>query len=482
MKKIGAVILISITALVFLVGLKSASKTHPNEYYMVYLDGKELGVISDKEKLEEYIDKKGNAIKEEFNVDTVYSPENLEIKKMLTYNKKVTDVEDIYAEIESLKPFTIKGFEFSITNADIKNVIYVSSSDIFESSVRNTIETFVGKDNYQLYNDGTQIKVDGVGRYIDNIYLDDTITYKETKIPVDKNIFTSVDELSQFLLFGPDVLKETYTVKDGDTIASVSLANEISPEEFLISNPNFSSVNNLLFPGQEVTIALTNPQIRVVVEEQLIEQTVNKYKSEVQYDEDKVIGYEKVLQKGEDGIDLVTRDVKTVNGVIVYAKAVSKVEVKPSINEVVIRGEKALPSVGNEYSWTFPTPSGYIITQNYEWRINPVAYYREFHQALDIAIGYGAHIYSANNGVVYKVATSANYGNYIIINHNNGKYTLYAHLSRSIVKVGQVVPAGTLIGYMGSTGMSTGPHVHFEYWIGEPFNGGYKDNPWKVLK
>ncbi|HHU54625.1 MAG TPA: M23 family metallopeptidase, partial [Mollicutes bacterium] len=87
-----------------------------------------------------------------------------------------------------------------------------------------------------------------------------------------------------------------------------------------------------------------------------------------------------------------------------------------------------------------------------------------------------------NNGVVSHIGyEGGGYGNYIVINHNNGYYTLYAHLSRSFVSVGQIVSSGHVIATMGSTGASTGPHLHFELWVGKPHGGGYKISPWEVL-
>lgn len=466
----------------FLVGFGYKKNNNPQNLYFVYLDGQVIGRIKDKVELENYIDKYGEQIKKQYKVDTVYAPSSLEIKKVLTYNKKVDSIKEVYNQIRELKPFTIRGYQFKIKHGDIERKIYTTKEEIFERAVRNTIETFVGKENYQLYNENNQIKIEKLGSFIDNIYLEDNITYLETNIAVEEEIYTDVDQLSKFLLFGTTEEQGVYVVKTGDTIENVAMGNKISVEEFLISNSQFTSKNNLLYIGQEVVIGVTDPQIRVVVEKQTVEDLTIAYKPDYKYDPNQNIGYEKVVQEGENGLERVARKLKTVNGIITVTDIISREELKPVINKIILKGEKEISAIGNQNSWTWPTGSGWVITQNYEYRINPVTYQREFHQALDIAIGYGAGIYASNNGVIESTGYDSGYGNYIIINHKNGYYTLYAHLSKILVSKGQIVPSGNLIGYMGSTGISTGSHLHFEAWIGYPHGGGYKINPWSVLR
>lgn len=99
------------------------------------------------------------------------------------------------------------------------------------------------------------------------------------------------------------------------------------------------------------------------------------------------------------------------------------------------------------------------------------------HLGIDIAVGEGGHIYAADSGVVVFTGwATGGYGNTIIVDHGNGYQTLYAHLSRVAVRCGQSVQQGGLIGYGGSTGNSTGPHLHFEV----RYLGGFI-SPWYVL-
>ena len=482
MKKAIYLILILTFSSFLLLGFDTKKNKRPHEYYYVYLEGEFLGAIKSKNKLEQYIDKRGKDLKKQYKVDKVYGPSTLEIKKVVSYKENIDSEKEIYNKINERKPFTIKGYQFKIKNEFLNKSIYVTDFKIFEEAVENTISTFVGEDNYYLYKTENQIKIESVGKLIENVYLEDSITFKETNIAVNEKIYLDSAELAQVLLYGENHSKQVYKIIVGDTIEKVAFNNKISVEEFLISNPEFNNKNSLLFPGQEVIISIPDPQIRVVIEEHIVRDVVNEYKSEIRYDENKIVGNDEVVKKGEAGLNRVTQKTKTINGVIVFVEPVSSEELKPTINQIIVKGKKTPSQVGNIKTWAWPTRSGYVITSNYGYRTNPFDNTREFHQALDIAIGYGVDIYASNNGTVVNANySSTGYGNHIIIDHNNGYYTLYAHLSRFHVSTGQVVSSGQTIAAMGSTGASTGPHLHFEVWVGKPYAGGYRINPWEVL-
>ncbi|MDD2533987.1 MAG: peptidoglycan DD-metalloendopeptidase family protein [Eubacteriales bacterium] len=121
-------------------------------------------------------------------------------------------------------------------------------------------------------------------------------------------------------------------------------------------------------------------------------------------------------------------------------------------------------------SWTWPVPGNTRITSAFGWRIHPVYGYKKFHSGIDIAASLGTKVVAARGGTVILVSAPVNgqsyggwgYGNYIVIDHGDGKATLYGHLKLVEVSVGDGVDAGDRIGLVGSTGTSTGPHLHFE--------------------
>ena len=113
-------------------------------------------------------------------------------------------------------------------------------------------------------------------------------------------------------------------------------------------------------------------------------------------------------------------------------------------------------------SYTWPCPSCTYITSGYGNRIHPIFGTERWHSGIDIGAAAGATVIAADSGTVSVATYSSSYGNYVMIYHSNGTYTLYAHMSSLAVTAGQTVTKGDTIGYVGSTGWSTGPHLHFE--------------------
>lgn len=484
MKKGLMILLVLILSLsIFWLGFDYKKTDEPNVYYQVFLDGELLGTVSSKSKLEKYIDNQNEYIKNKYKVDNVFSPNGLEIEKILTYTNNTDKINDIYEKIKEKKAFTIKGYQMTIKDDEESKVVYATKDSIFSEALEETIKTFVGKDNYKNYIDGTQEKIVDTGTNIENVYIENEKTLKETYISTDEKIYTDSESLSQYFIFGENIVKNDYIVKFGDTIESIAFDHEISVEEFLLSNDDITSAKNLLYNGQIVKIAETNPQIKVVVEEFVIEDVANKYTTIEEYDPNKAIGTNVITQYGSDGVDRVSKDIKRVNGTITYVNTQNKVELKPTINQIIVKGQKYIPTVGSLTVWGWPTNGGWTISSNFEYRINPINGVRELHDGIDIAgTGWGSPIYAANNGVVDTASYTNINGNYVIINHNNGYYSYYGHMSSILVQVGQTVARGETIGLIGSTGWSTGPHVHFGIYYGSPNKGAAAINPWRMYQ
>ena len=119
---------------------------------------------------------------------------------------------------------------------------------------------------------------------------------------------------------------------------------------------------------------------------------------------------------------------------------------------------------GNEYSTQliYPLSSPAPTTSNFGWRIHPISGSRRFHAGIDIGAPMGAPVVAAGSGTITSAGWFGGYGKAIVIQHNGIQQTLYGHLSEIFVQPGQRIEQGTVIGRVGSTGNSTGPHLHFE--------------------
>ena len=124
-------------------------------------------------------------------------------------------------------------------------------------------------------------------------------------------------------------------------------------------------------------------------------------------------------------------------------------------------GTNYTPTNGTgQFTWT--VPSSHTISSTFGYRVHPILGTKRLHAGIDISASSGSTIVAADSGTVLTATYSSSYGNYVVISHGNGTTTLYGHMSKLGCSAGQSVSKGSTIGYVGSTGLSTGPHCHFE--------------------
>lgn len=468
------------------------------QVYRVYLEGKSIGLIDSKKMLENYIDTEQQAIKDKYQVSKVYAPNDLDIVKEYTYSDDVLTEKVIYEKIKEIKgteAFTINGYEIHIEGLDEETedgtvqkedvVIYVIDKSTFEDAVEIMIKAFVDGNQYENYINSTQEEIIDTGSIIQNLYIENNISITEKRIPSGEKIYTSADTLAQILIFGQKNERTNYSIKEGDNIETVADANKMSPEEFLIANPNFKSKDDLLYPGQVVTLGILAPQFNIIEETKVVEQREIDFSIKYEDDPNQYTGYEKVKQQGVKGSEIVTEVQQYVNGQLKKVVPLSKQEITPAVDKIIVRGtmQKQYSSIaGGEVpveigSWVWPTVSGYYISSGYGWR------WGKMHVGVDIAgCGYGSPIKAANNGLVVESGYTGTNGNYIIIKHSNNYFTMYAHLDRRYKKAGDVVFGGDVIGLMGNSGYSFGTHLHFQVSVGYPISANTKMfiNPLKL--
>lgn len=476
-------------ALTLFVNFSSKFSLTPKEVYKVYLDGKEIGNINNKTELEDYIDNEQKDIKDKYNVKKVYVPQGVDIQKCNTYEKEVLTAKQVHNIIKEEKPFTIKGYKITIkplTEEDKKIVINVLDKDMFDRSIRTVLEAFVSADQISNFESDTQPEIKDTGSLIEDIYIDQDIVISDGYISADEQIFTDEKTLTKYLLFGEVKEDEYYTVQEGDTIDSIAYDHKLATEEFLIVNPEFTSANNLLSVGQQVKVGLINPIVDVVVESHNVFDQESQFKTETKYDANIYAGKQEVEVEGQNGLDRLTTKIKSVNGETTNVVIVNQEVLTPSVTKVVKMGTKTSQQYSGggtpvimSGSWGWPTISQYYISSYFGYRWGKV------HEAIDIAgSGEGSPIYAAGDGnvIAAKIRTGS-LGTYVTINHNNGIYTIYGHMSSLTVSEGQAVKKGQQIGTMGHTGFATGTHLHFGvYKNGIPYRDGTPIDPLSLYR
>ena len=197
------------------------------------------------------------------------------------------------------------------------------------------------------------------------------------------------------------------------------------------------------------------------------QETLEAEKAEL---EEQIAAAVEVINKLQDDIDAAKAE---------YAKAAAaEAAAQASINAIIAQMQAEEEAARQEaaqnnqqytgtgstatgtYIW--PCPSSTYVTSAFGMRDHPLFGDERPHSGIDIAGSAGSEVLAADSGTVAVATYSSSYGNYVTIYHSNGDYTLYAHMSSLAVSAGQSVTQGDVIGYVGSTGWATGPHLHFE--------------------
>lgn len=182
------------------------------------------------------------------------------------------------------------------------------------------------------------------------------------------------------------------------------------------------------------------------------------YDTQIQEDSELDFGKEETIQQGTPGSEVITRELTYVNGQQTDDRVVDVQVTQSPTPEMIRRGTRLKSGmIGKVGTGTFiwPVPGYREISR---WSNLPYG-----HRGVDIAAPYGTPIYAADSGVVVQVVPMHySWGNYVQIDHGNGYKTLYAHMSSFAVQLGDTVSQGQVIGYVGSTGDSTGNHCHLE--------------------
>jgi len=247
-------------------------------------------------------------------------------------------------------------------------------------------------------------------------------------------------------------------IKSGDNFWNLARAHQMSVADLQILNPDVNP--DKIYPGEILLIRPLNPVLDVMIQ---FENTIIEpvpFKVQTQKDNTLYTSQKYIIREGVEGEKEVLYDITLLNGYQNSLTVKNENVIKEPVNALVRVGTKTTVSRGGKVN--FGVVQGKRISSYYGWRIHPITGRRKFHDGLDIAANTGNPVYVYTDGKVVQAGWNGGYGLSILVDHGNGLQTRYAHLSKIYVKVGQKVKTGERIGAVGSTGNSTGPHLHFE--------------------
>lgn len=245
-----------------------------------------------------------------------------------------------------------------------------------------------------------------------------------------------------------------------DYVEQISQYDNDRLEEYIITRELIEYCKLQLEADKEV---LDEAKAGVEVERQALEELIEEKNQ-------KLTEFENDINNKEQAIKEYEAEIKEQEELISALEAAVEEEKKRILKENGI----ILEYDGGAFK--FPVASYTRVSSEFGWRLHPIYGYNKFHNGVDLASPTGTAIYAAYSGTVVAATYSSSMGNYVMINHGSGLYTIYMHASKLYVKTGDIVARGETIAAVGSTGNSTGPHLHF----GVRLNGSYV-SPWNYI-
>lgn len=251
---------------------------------------------------------------------------------------------------------------------------------------------------------------------------------------------------------------DVYEVVSGDTLSEIAIKTNIPMDRLIEMNESLEDENSMIRVGDELVITVPEPKLAVVRQEEMYYE--EDYEEEVIYvdNDDWYTTETKTLQEPSAGHRRVIAVVTFENDKKVNQEIVKEEITYQAVPKIVERGTKIPP--------TYIKPiSGGRLTSRFGRRSRPTRGASTNHKGVDWATPTGTAVFASCGGTVAKAGWGSGYGYVVYINHPDGRQTRYGHLSKVLVSPGQTVSQGQKIALSGNTGISTGPHLHFEILI-----------------
>lgn len=321
----------------------------------------------------------------------------------------------------------------------------------------------------ELFSEDTQKEEMDFSDYalgVESMSFPDKVEIVEAYLPAEqrKSLADAIEELTV-----EQEQQTTYTVVAGDTLSEIAIKVNIPMDDIVAMNDSLDDTGSMIREGQELVITVPEPAMSV--ERREVNYYEEIYDADIIYiDNDDWYTTQTVTRvQPSAGFRKVVAEETYLNDTLTERNILKEEVVMEAVAKVVERGTKIPP--------TYIKPiSGGRLSSGFGKRTAPTKGASTYHKGVDWATPIGTAVYASCGGTVVKAGWGSGYGYVIYIDHEDGRQTRYGHLSKILVSVGDVVKQGEKIALSGNTGVSTGPHIHFEILI-----DGVQVNPLNYL-
>lgn len=432
----------------------------------VIVDGTSLGFVSSPQDFDSAVDNVRAKASEILGRPYVMVPNPLYrftlVNKKLIFNQAETE-EILLSSISDLKQLYV---------LTVDGVAVAASQEY--APLRNTLDKKLSQ--YGGTEDGERVS------FYQDVRIEQRLAAASLELPLE--------DIERMLL--SEIRPETtHTVAEGDTVTSVANRYGLSESALLSLNPGLApddgataavlsmpaytarfddhgnplgdaaaAAGAVLTPGTELKVGESIPFLSVCVTKEITYTDPIPFDTEYIDDTSMFEGDSRLVSDGANGSMQVTAELRFLNGNEVDRTILSNTVLTEPVAAVMAQGTRVRYALG-----TFIRPYSGVLTSGYG---NRYLFGRwSFHSGIDLAGPKGDTIVASDGGKVISAGRQNGYGNLVIIDHQNGYRTAYAHCSKILVSVGQMVAQGEAIAKVGSTGVSTGPHLHFEIRTGD---------------
>lgn len=402
------------------------------------------------------------------------------ILKIGQYTVVLSSIEDVHSLLQAALDKYQENRQFEVDiNLDPEREMTVLTASVVKAEETQTEKTFDFREDEQagiyafldeVFDSVEPAKEKDFSDYeqgIMDMYFGDPIEIVECYLPINRieKLDKAVEEVTQ-----DQAVPTIYEVVSGDTPSEIAEKVNIPLDDLIAMNEILQGDHVVIRVGDELKITVPQPKLSVERVEQLYYE--EDYEAEIIYipNDDWYTTDTKTLQEPSAGHHNVIASITYRNDDKTDVAVLKEEVTYEAVAKIVERGTKIPPSY-------IKPISGGRQSSTFGYRKRPTAGASTYHKGIDWAIPVGTAVMASSGGTVIKAGWGKGYGNVVYIQHPDGKVTRYGHLSKVLVSAGQTVSQGQKIALSGNTGVSTGPHLHFEILV-----NGSQVNPYNYIK